>query len=468
MLVDNISKLDSVVEVYLDNDKQKAYILVTRPSENGRKCSFDEALNALREKHIIFGIDERRVQEAVQENNWERKILVAKGIEPIDGKNAVLEYVFQSKNSIVPEIDEAGKVDFHNLGLVNNVRKGDLLVRKIPCQIGTPGADVCGQTIPAKAPKDINLPRGKNTVSDTEGIHLYAAIDGHISINSNKIDINPVFNVIGDVDYSSGNIDFIGSVVIRGNVTTGFRVTSGGDIEIQGSVEGADVSAQGSIIVKGGINGKMKGKVTAGVNIVARFIENAVVEAGHNILAKEAIIQSQIKAGHSVKVTDNKAIIVGGIIQAAEEVESKVLGSQLATQTTVEVGVNPYIKEEYYKLTKEQTAKIKEFQNISHNLQVYNKSGVAIENLNEKKKEVLIKLLDHYTVLRSELQELEGQIEHLEKEMKRYQNAEVRVLDVVYPGVRITIGDQIYVINDPVKYTRFLIEGGEIRTSALR
>ncbi len=467
-MLDNTIKSDSSIDVYLDSDNQKAYIVVTRPSENGKRCSLEEALNALKGKNIVFGIDEKQVQEAVKENNWERKILVAQGITPIDGKDAVLEYVFQSKTNILPKIDEAGKVDFHNLGLVNNVRKGDLLVRKIPSQIGTPGADVMGHTIPAKAPKDINLPRGKNTVSDAEGINLYAAIDGHINLVNNKIDINPVFNVTGDVDYSSGNIDFIGSVVIRGNVTTGFSVNSGGDIEIQGSVEGADVSAHGSIIVKGGITGKMKGKVKAGVNVVARFIENAVVEAGCNILAKEAIIQSQIKAGYSVKVTDNKAIIVGGLIQAAKEVESKVLGSQLATQTTVEVGVNPYIKEEYHKLTKEQTAKIKEFQNISHNLQVYNKSGIAVENLNEKKKEILIKLLDHYTVLRNELQEIEGRIGHLEKEMQRYQNAEVQVLDVAYPGVRITIGDQIYVVNDPVKYTRFMLEGGEIRTAALR
>ncbi len=460
--------IDSVVEVYVDNDKMKAHILITRPSENGSRCSVEKAIQALQDKKVVFGIDEKRVREALQHNNWERKILVAQGIAPIDGLDARLEYVFQSKTSTQPRIDDSGKVDFHNLGLVNNVRKGDLLVTKIPYRVGAPGTDVFGKIIPAKHPKDVNLPRGKNTVSDSEGIHLYAAIDGHMSFINNKIDINQVFNVIGDVDYSSGNIDFIGSVAIRGNVTTGFKVNAGGDIEVQGSVEGADVTAHGSIVVKGGINGKMKGKVAAGTNVVARFIENAVVEAGCNVLAKEAIIQSHIKAGQGVRVTDNKAIIVGGVIQAAEEVESKVLGSQLATQTIVEVGVNPYIKEEYYKLTKGQTVKNKEFQNIAHNLQVYNKSGIAVENLNEKKREILIKLLDQYTTLRNELQEIDNRLEHLEKEMRRYQNAEVRVLEVVYPGVRITIGDQIYVVNDLVKHARFLIEDGEIRKAALR
>ncbi len=467
-MIEKENEIDSIIQVYVDNEKLKAHILVTEPLENGSGCSAEKALNALRDRNVVFGIDEKRVREALQEKNWERKILVAEGIAPIDGQDARLEYVFQSNNNAQPKMDDSGKVDFHDLGIVNNVRKGDLLVTKIPCKIGTPGTDVYGNTIPARHPKDISLPRGKNTVSDGEGIHLYAAADGHMNYVNNKIDINPVFNVVGDVDYSSGNIDFIGSIAIKGNVTTGFKVNAGGDIEIQGSVEGADVFARGSIIVKGGINGKMKGKVVAGVNVVARFIENATVEAGCNILAKEAIIQSQIKAGQSVKVTDRKAIIVGGIIQAAREVESKVLGSQLATQTIVEVGVNPYIKEEYYKLSKEQTAKNKEFQNISHNLQLYNKSGIAMEQLNEKKKEVLIKLLDYYTVLRNELQEIENRVEDLEKEMKKYKHAEVKVLEVVYPGVRITIGDQIFTINDPVKYTRFLIEDGEIRTAALR
>jgi len=467
-LLENTSVTDSWVEVYVDNDKMKSYIVITRPSDNGKRCSVEQALNALQEKKVVFGIDEKRIREAIQGNNWERKILAAQGIAPIDGLDARLDYVFQSKTSVQPKIDDSGKVDFHNLGIVNNVRKGDLLVTKTPARMGTPGTDVYGKTIPPKHPKDMNLPRGKNTVSDSDGIHLYAAIDGHMSLVNNKIDINQVYNVIGDVDYSSGNIDFIGSVTIRGNVTTGFIVNAGGDVEIQGSVQGADVSARGSIIVKGGINGKMKGKVVAGTNVIARFIENAIVEAGCNVLAKEAIIQSHVKAGQSVKVTDNKAIIVGGVIQAAEAVESKVLGSQLATQTIVDVGVNPYLKEEYHKLTKGQTARNKEFQNIAHNLQVYNKSGISVENLSEKKREILIKLLDQYTSLRNEIQEIDARIEHLEKEMRRYQNAEVRVLEVVYPGVRITIGDQIYVVNDSIKYARFLIEDGEIRKAALR
>ncbi len=467
-MLDNVKEADGTVEVHIDPDKLKAYMLIRRPSGNGRKCSRDEAMKALSDKRVVFGINEGQVQEALQENNWERKILVAEGTPPIDGIDAQLEFAFQSQSSIQPKMDEAGKADFHNLGIVNNVRKGDLLVTKVPSRPGVPGADVHGNKVPPRVAKDKTLPRGKNTVADNDGIHLYAAVDGHMSFSGNKIDINPVFHVAGDVDYSSGNIEFIGSVIVKGNVTTGFKIQAGGDIDVQGSVQSADVIAQGSITVKGGINGKMKGRVAAGNNVIARFIENAVVEAGSNVLAKEAIIQSQIKAGNSVKVSDNKAIIVGGVIQAAEVVESKVLGSQLATQTVVEVGVNPYIREEYHNLVQKQTAKNKEFQNISHNLQVYNNSGIAVENLTEKKKQVLIKLLDVYTVLRNELQEIQGRLEFLEKEMKRFQTAEVRVMDVAYPGVRITIGEQVYVINDPMKYCRFVSDNGEIRTAALR
>jgi len=457
-----------LLDVYIDNDKLKAYLIISDPGEKRTSCVFEEALSALKQNNVVFGIKEDKIREALQGKKWKSRILVAEGRAPIDGKDARLEYMFQNGENTVPKVDKMGNADFYDLGLVNNVRKGELLIKKTPCQEGTPGTDISGNPVPARQAKDINLPIGKNTVADEEGKHLFAAKDGHIIFTGSRIEVNPVFNVVGDVDYSTGNIDFWGSVIINGSVKSGFRVNAEENIEVHGSIEGADVKAKANIIVKGGITGSMKGRVTAGQNIYARFIENAHVEAGSNVFVKEAIIQSRVKAGNSIKVSDNKALIVGGIIQAGEEVESKVMGSQMATQTIVEVGVNPYIKDEYQKLIKKQLEKEKGFQSISYNIQVYNKKGIHNENLDDKKKELIIKLLDYYQILRKELQEIAQKKELLEKQLTRYQTAQVKVINVVYPGVRIVMKDLIYLVNDPVKNTRFLIEDGEIRTSALR
>jgi uncharacterized protein (DUF342 family) len=152
-----------------------------------------------------------------------------------------------------------------------------------------------------------------------------------------KISIDAVFLLNGNVDFSSGNIDFVGNVLINGSIASGFSVKAQGDIEVKGFIEGAEVIAGGNILVKGGIKSGVKGIVKAGENISARFVENARLEAGKDIIVREAIMQSFIKAGGNVMVSDRKATIVGGVVQASHTVEAKIIGSQLATQTVIEL-----------------------------------------------------------------------------------------------------------------------------------
>ena len=46
---------------------------------------------------------------------------------------------------------------------------------------------------------------------------MYAALDGLLTkTEKGKINVFPVYEINGDVDYSIGNIDFVGTVVIRG------------------------------------------------------------------------------------------------------------------------------------------------------------------------------------------------------------------------------------------------------------
>ncbi|MGI6435409.1 MAG: FapA family protein [Syntrophomonadaceae bacterium] len=461
------STVDGEAIVAIDNNRMKAYLEITAPVGDGKPCSLEKAMQALANCRVVFGIDEAMVCEALQEHNWGQTRLVASGKEPQNGKDAQIVLRFTMKNSS-PQVDEGGNVNYKELGLISNVRTGELLAEKILLTEGQPGMDVTGQEIIPRKGKDINLGGGKNTAVDPSGRYLFAQADGHATVVNNRIQVSPVFDVKGDVDYSSGDINFVGTVRISGNVMSGFKVKSEGDIEIGGSIEGAQVIAEGSVLVRGGITGGAKGFVKAGGNISARFVENARLEAGLSVLVREAIIQSQVKAGSIVKVTDKKAIIVGGVIQAGHEVESRTLGSQLATQTVVEVGVNPHYRDEYQQITRSRNEKKKTLENISNSLQSYQRYRQNPEQLNDKQKQALMKLLDVYKALRKEVDDIEQRIKFLENELEGHQFAQVKAHDIAYPGVRISIGKLIYIMNDPVKYSAFAVDRGEIRVVALR
>lgn len=468
-MTDNQYSIDGKANIIIDKDLLKAYLEIVPPSGGGNPCTMEMVKPALAEKNISFGINEDSIKEALEEENWGFKILVAEGKPPVNGKDAKIIYKFPLPSERTgPKIDEKGNVNYYDLGLIHNVKMGQLLVEKIPGDDGNPGTSVLGTEIPARKGKDIRLPRGNNTVADEDELNLFATIDGHVSIADSKVIVNPVLTIARDVDFSTGDIDFVGNVCINGNVNSGFKVNSGGDIEIRGFIDGAEVTAAGSILVKGGITGCMKTLIKARDSIHAHFVENSRLDAGRDVAVREAIMQSYIKAGGNITVSGRKALIVGGIIQAGREVEARIMGSQLATQTIIEVGVNPYLREEYQILNRGKGEKKKTMDIINHNLQVFQRSGISPENLSEKKKMELIKMLDNLKNLRQELEQITERIVVIENEFQKTQAAKVRVLEIVYPGVRISIGQSIYIVNDPIKYSEFILDQGEVRLTSLR
>jgi len=462
-------RIDGQVKISFGPGKMQAFVEVTAPVGEGVACSKEKVMKALEEAGVVHNISIQAIEAALQEKNWNDKILVASGTDAVTGEDGRLIVKFPlPKERIGPKVDEKGNANYYDLGLIHNVKAGELLVEKIPPTEGTPGTDVTGKEIPPKKGKDYRLPRGKNTVADEEELKLYAACDGHVNIIDGKVIVDSVLTIAQDIDFGTGNVDYTGDIIIIGNVTTGFKVKAAGDIQVNGFIEGAEITAGGNIVVKGGITTGIKGFVKAEKNIFARFAENSRVEAGGDVMIAEAIMQSYVKAGGSVKVSERRAAIVGGVIQASYLIEAKVLGSQLATQTTVEVGINPYYREEYQQLLKRGNEKRKQLDALNHNLQVFQRSGISTENLPDSKRLALIKMLDEFKTIRQELAAMDDRIKFLEEEFERVQAARVRALEIAYPGVRISIGHAIYIVNDPIKYSEFILEEGEVRLTSLR
>lgn len=456
------------VKVYVEKDNMTAMMQVIPPADDEPRVQFEDAMAKLAESRIVFGIDEHKVREALLPENGEEWIPVAFGKPAENGADGRLIYKFDMQQKGTRMDEDSGKVDYHDLGAVTNVQRGQMLVQRIPAEPGITGKNVYGVDLNPRPGKDFALPRGRNTVANEDQTSLYSTIDGHIRFVDNRLAVEPVFEVSGDVDFSTGNIDFVGDIVVRGNVVNGFKVVSGGNIKITGFVEGAEVIAEGDIDIRGGIKTGARGIVKAGGTVNAHFIENSRVEAGKDIIVKEAVMQSLLKAGEKVLVTDKKASIIGGVVQACNHVEARMIGSQLATQTIIEVGVNPYFREEYQKLIKSRLELKKSFDNINHSLQALQKSGIPPQQLPDKKRLHLIQLLDDYKNTHGELTKMEERIDYLEKEFQKAKNARIRVHGQVYPGVRVTIGNAIYNVNDAIREVDFILKDAEVQLKSVR
>lgn len=458
-------------ELKTSQDKLSAE-LILNPNLTEESLNYEEMTQFLKQNAIVYGINESVLREICDKP---QKFLgtvvnIAQGKAPIPGEPARIDYVFKSHvhEGIKPKELEDGRVDFYQVVDIANVTRGQLVAKKIPAGRGEEGVSVFGQPIPAVPGKDIHFKMGKNVLLSQDKMLLYAAIDGQVNIGEDdKINVFPVFEVKGDVDFSIGNIDFVGTVVIRGNVPTGFRIKASGDIRVLGSVEGAELEAGGSVEIKNGIAAQDKGHVIAGVDVKTSYIQNGNVKAVNDVIVSQSIMFSHIRAGKNVLCNGTKGIIIGGSIQAGEKIVARVIGNSSATPTVLEVGVKPELRNELLVVTKELSQLYDNLKKAEQGLGVLDQLLHAGVELSPEKKMLQIKLTNTKIMLEKELKKFEAKKKELEAQLDHDAHAVVDVYQVMYPGIKLVFGKLIRFIKQEFPRTRFLVVQGEITTSQL-
>ncbi|EFM13085.1 protein of unknown function DUF342 [Paenibacillus curdlanolyticus YK9] len=353
-------------------------------------------------------------------------------------------------------------MDLKEVNRLNNVKRGQLIAEKIPATDGVEGKSVTGEVLPGRNGKEGRFRIGKNVVVNAEQTAMYAAIDGLITkTEKEKINVFPVYEVNGDVDYSTGNIDFVGTVVIRGNVLTGFRVKASGDIRVIGGVEGAELESEASIEITGGVMAGDKGHLKAGKNIKLTFVQDGRLTAGQDIIVSQSIMHSQIKAGKSVICAGPKGLVVGGSILAGERVAARTIGNTMSTATTIEVGVRPELRTDLQELR----ASLRQ---LADGLDKTEKALGLLDHLastgqlSDDKLALRIKLTATKRQAVEQIESKRERIFDIEKALEDTDLARVDVLNTCYGGTKIVIGRYTRFIKDTTPRMSFRLQEGEV------
>lgn len=434
------------------------------PAHGGKKLSLEEVIDILKREGIVFGIDRKAIEQMLEKEEYYKEVPIAYGQPAQKGQDAKITYHINISPVAKPKILEDGTVDYRHLDLIQNVKKGQILASLTPHTEGIPGKTVLGKVIGAKPGKRLSLPKGKNVILSEDGLTLLAAIDGKAEMIDGKINVYAVYEVLGNVDNSTGNIDFIGNVIINGNVLTGFEVKAGGYIEVRGVVEGAKIIAQGDVVLKKGIQGMGKGIIETQGNVIARFIENSTVSAKGNVTT-EAILHSSINCGGKVEVAGRKGLIAGGSICAGGSISAIVIGSPMATVTELKVGTSPILREEHSRLTAELDEILEELKKSDQILNLLNKME-AKGRLSLDKSNMRINAIKTKLKYSKRLPEIKKRIAELEEIFKEASKGRVNVQDRIYPGVKIEIGSSGLYIRDEERHVTFIREHGEIVRTA--
>jgi len=459
---------DSSMRVEISEDEMKAFIHFIPPRYAGRHMELDDIIEALKNAGVVYGINNEKITEYLDRMEYSEPMLAAQGIRTRNGRDAYIDYKVRIENTRMSfEEDESGKVDFRNLELLENVVVGQLLAVKVPAEEGVQGRTVTDRILPAKPGKDFKMQYGKGTILSEDGTELTAEINGQVVFKAGRISVEPVYLVNGDVSLETGNIVFLGSVIVQGSVQDNFIVKAAGNIEIKGTVQKAFLEAEGDIIVRQGIMGRDEAKIeSTGGSIYAKFIQSANVVAEGDVRVPEGIMHSHVDAGKGIYCNGRRARIVGGVIRAGDEVNARYLGADVSTKTEIRVGINPKILQQITDLETLKNGIDEELSQLLLNLRTLEsqkKSGVKLSPDREKMYQDLSsqneKLTKRQSEVNLELEELKSYIDMLEHKGK------VCAEKTAFAGVEVHIKDKKFGLKDPYNSVKFSLEGGEIRIS---
>ncbi|MFC1528896.1 flagellar assembly protein A [Candidatus Latescibacterota bacterium] len=446
-------RLTPFFELEISDDKYEAHVKVNKPLGED-DFSGEDLKRFLEDNGIDYGILEEDIEKIFKKEKFEQAVLVAQGTRLVDEKDGEIKYYFDTETK--PQMDDKGNVDYKELNLIQNVQAGDKLAEIIPPEEGVEGCTISGEKNAPKKGVLPLLPIGKNTQPDPNNPNvLVSEIDGSVELKGKNVEVKNVYIVKKDVDFSTGNINFKGSVVVNGDVISGFKIKAEGDVQVNGVVEDAVIESTGNVLLKMGFVGRGKGQIIAKGDVTVKFCENETIIAEGDIYIGEFVMHSKILTKGNLYVTDKKGLIVGGEIYAVKSIEANVVGNENYTPTKLFVGIDKVTKV-YLDKNFEQIVDIEKIL-----LKFYRRKLLKRE-LPEEKKSMVDKLKQLRSEKEIEKKVLMAEIEDYESKADELKKSLVKIFDVVYPGTSIAIYNERLMVNEAIKYVYYKYTKNEI------
>lgn len=446
-------------EFDLADDGTEVRMTLTPPLGDGKMISELEIFKALADEGVKVGIDNQAIAAAVaavrETGEPVSGAVVARADPPVNGRDGHLEYEVQPLRR-----DERGRDEEADAGAGEDgvepaagtamVEAGRSLAVEVPPTAGKPGRDVFNEPIPAIDGKPAIVLAGDNVEFIPDRNEYRATAAGRLVLVGQRLCVDEQLVIDGDVDLATGNVEFPGTVLVKGFVRGGLRVKAGKEVEILGGVEAAGVEAvAGSVRIAQGVQGNHHALIVAGVDVHAKFIENATVFAQRDVLVQVAVVNSEITAGNQVRVNIRKGAIIGGTIRAGQFIRAKEIGSPAGVATELVLGITPEILRRILQFDDERIQLEKKKVKIEETLAGLQHFVGKLEKLPFEKRQYIIRLKKMLLVCKYRIRGLVRDKEQFLAEAQHHRTGRIEVFHVLHPNVRVTIGrSRLTVMNE--------------------
>ena len=430
-----MEQLQQLFKIQISPDQLQAELWYNEPDKETKEQEIEiteDMLTAfIKNNNVLFGLIPANIKQAAEHiKETEFPIVIAKGIAKTDGKDGVIKYSYDTTT----EVDRSGGWDFREVMRIPAVKENEKLAVIIPPSEGKNGRSVLDKEIKAKPGKPVRMRPGKNVRFDPEEMTFYAEAEGQVSVGHAKLNVFNVYEIPEDISMKTGNIDFLGNVVIKGNVPTGFSIKATGDIKVFGLVEGASLHAGGSVFVSEGLAGLKNGLIEADEDVHIGYINQGNVIAGNDIFVEHSILHSECSANGEICCKNGN--IIGGTLSAGKTITSKDVGNRMNTPTELSFGVNKKLFDLQLSLEKEksdQEENLKKLHFLSDRL------GKA-DNQDTKTRVMGLKLRKSIELTNEKIKEINEELESINVNLGAIEESYLEVKATLYSSTAISFG----------------------------
>jgi uncharacterized protein (DUF342 family) len=382
---------------------------------------------------------------------------VAQGRPPVDGRDGKIVWLARrfctaNKNKVSEDREFS---DFFTMGLFENIELGAEIARIYKPAGGANGMDVQGNAIQSKPGKPVSIRWDKSIEIKTDPEHdsyskLIAAVAGYIHDEGSAVSVRDTLTIPSNLDWAFGHIDFVGSVIIGGDVQKGFHIKSGGDITIKGSVLGESIlTSKRSISIRGSHYGTSAFPIAAGGDYSVGIAHGVSVTSGGTIFIEREARDCSFNVGHAVLAP--KASIVGGSVWCVHGVEVKTLGNEAGVTTIVELRNELEVTKEYRTLAASISKHEAALAALELHIGPYLKGRKRVPLLKKEFRVKISGLLQKYDSVVQSLDQLRQKERQMREAKPVQSDARVSVSGVVHAGVVLTSGEVRFEIKEDMK-----------------
>ena len=397
---------------------------------------------------------QNRMSELVEDFQDQPRMLkvdIAEAAKAENGEDGRVEWVeaydpeaFDAKKATNAEPDDEA-VNFYNIVTYIQVEQGAHVATLIPPTDGVDGLDVCGKVFCATPGKNCDITIDSSLEVDPSG-KVIAVVTGVLQYHNRTLKISQQLEIGEYVDFSTGNIDFEGSVHVKEGVRDCFVVKATENITIDGLIEAATIMCGGDFRCRCGMAARASGQLIVDGNVNTNFLNNVRGRVKGDLTVKNELINCDFAIGGDLNL--NQGSIVGGRTLVTGSVKVEKIGSDQNVETTMVLGGVPILAAQLLKLNSIIAEENEILETILAPMQELTSSGGS---LRPDQQERMTELSFEASQVRQKLSACETKSIEIRKEMMGMQKLDLQVGKIINTNVHLFIGMHEMVFRKPLR-----------------